>query len=230
MTDHESVRMLLGGYLLGGLDEPDRDLLEGHLAGCDACREELIRLGPVPELLRRPVADPPPPAGPSPERIAGLLRQMPAERGAQLRRGRWPVYALAAAIVAVTLLGAALLWPRESATFPTAGGTPTPSSQATPPVVAQFVEENDSGMAGHATFSARTWGVSVAVDVTKLSGQGPFVLRVTGASGTSEQACIWGSTPSGNAKVTGASSLQLPAVSAVAVADRQGRVLGTARL
>jgi hypothetical protein len=46
--------------------------------------------------------------------------------------------------------------------------------------------------------------------------------------GEVQQAAIWGPTPSGNAKVIGASSIQLGSVQSVSVADHDGHVLGTA--
>jgi predicted anti-sigma-YlaC factor YlaD len=52
-ADHDELRRLLGGYLLGGLDEIDTDRLDAHLLDCDECRDELERLSPVPELLQR---------------------------------------------------------------------------------------------------------------------------------------------------------------------------------
>ena len=42
--DHDEIRRLLGGYLLGGLDEADTDRVDAHLRDCDECRTELERL------------------------------------------------------------------------------------------------------------------------------------------------------------------------------------------
>jgi anti-sigma factor RsiW len=51
--DHDDIRMLLGAYVLGGLSEADRRLLEAHLPGCADCRDELARSAPLAGLLRR---------------------------------------------------------------------------------------------------------------------------------------------------------------------------------
>ena len=95
-TDHDELRRLLGGFLLGGLDEGDTDRLDAHLLDCDECRSELDRLAPVPELLQRlpeaqredgqagPIALVVS-AKPSPERIESLLRKMRAERSRENR-------------------------------------------------------------------------------------------------------------------------------------------------
>jgi hypothetical protein len=108
--------------------------------------------------------------------------------------------------------------------------TPPVAAPSQPAVIAVFEAEGGSELAGQAVLTGKTWGVSVDLVVSKLRGPGPFVCRVRNADGTVEQAAIWGPTPSGNAKVTGASSIQLRNVSAVAVADNHGQVLGTARL
>jgi anti-sigma factor RsiW len=228
--DHESLRLLLGGYLLGGLDDTDQDRLDAHLLDCAECRTELARLGPVPDLLRRMPATVPAPASPSPERIDGLLRQMRAERSRSRRaaRMRW---AAAAAVVAVLAVGTGILVrgtpePRPPIAQP-ASSAPAPADQL---VTATFNPAGGTSTTGAATLTARTWGVSVALDMTGLPGDGPFVLRVTNADGHVEQACIWGRTPSGRAKVTGASSMPLPTVRSVSIADRGGHVLATAPL
>jgi hypothetical protein len=232
--DHDELRRLLGGYLLGGLDDADTDRLDAHLLSCDECRAELERLGPVPELLRSlenalPVAVP---AGsrPSPARIETLLARMRAERSRERRRGTGRRLAAVAAAVLVVAAGVGVIATRDQ--DPPAGPPiAAPSrSQGQPAVTAVFEAEDGSGLAGQAVLTGKTWGVSIDLTVSKLRGQGPFVCRVSKADGTVEQAAIWGPTPSGNAKVTGASSIQLRNVSAVAVADHDGHVLGTAHL
>src|SRR4051812_36419430 len=100
--DHDAARLLLGGYLLGGLGDDDRDVLDSHLVTCAACRDELAHLGPVPHLLRATPEEaragsvgPPPEAG-----LDQLLRRVRADRAGRRRRGRL----LAALAAAVTLL------------------------------------------------------------------------------------------------------------------------------
>jgi len=230
-VDHEELRRLLGGYLLGGLDDADTDRLDGHLLDCDECRAELDRLAPVPELLRSlenalPVAVA---AGsrPSPARIESLLARMRAERSLERRRGSGRRLALAAAAVLVVAAGVAVVVNREQDT----PRTPPPvAASSQPAVTAVFEPADGSGLTGQAVLTGKTWGVSVDLTVSKLHGPGPFICQVSRADGTLEQAAIWGPTPSGNAKVTGASSIQLRNVSTVAVADHDGHVLGTAHL
>jgi anti-sigma factor RsiW len=43
----------LGAYLLGALEPPERYEFEAHIAECDNCRTELIRLAPLPGMLNQ---------------------------------------------------------------------------------------------------------------------------------------------------------------------------------
>ena len=229
---HDESRRLLGGYLLGGLDDADTDRLDAHLLSCDECRAELDRLAPVPELLRSLEHAQPIAAGsrPSPDRIESLLARMRAERSQERRRGTRRRLAAVAAAVLLVAAGVGVIATRDQ--DPPDGSSPVaaPSRSTAPAVTAVFEAQDGSGLSGQAVLTGKTWGVSIDLTVSRLSGRGPFVCRVSKADGTVEQAAIWGPTPSGNAKVTGASSIQLRNVSQVAVADHDGHVLGTAHL
>ena len=231
-AEHEELRRLLGGYLLGGLDDADTDRLDAHLLGCDECRAELDRLAPVPDLLQSLEREQPVAAGsrPSPARIESLLARMRAEQARENRRGLGRRLAAVAAAVLVVAAGIGVIATRDEDPAVVPPPVAAPSRPAVTAVTAVFEAEDGSGLAGQAVLTGKTWGVSVDLTVSKLRGRGPFVCRVRNADGTVEQAAIWGPTPSGNAKVTGASSIQLRNVSAVAVADNDGHVLGTARL
>ncbi|GIE03693.1 zf-HC2 domain-containing protein [Paractinoplanes durhamensis] len=233
-AEHDELRRLLGGYLLGGLDETDTDRLDAHLRDCDDCRDELERLAPVPELLQRlpdaqrtagHPAQPPISlsARPSPENVEGLLRRMRAERNRERRAARVRWLAAAAVVLVAVAIGVGVI--RTSESPPPA--TVLPSAQL---VTAQFEAAEGSGLSGQAVLTPKMWGVSVALDVTKLRGEGPFLCEVHNAEGKVEQAAVWGPTTSGSAKVIGASSFQLRNVRSVSVADTDGHVLGTAQL
>jgi hypothetical protein len=99
-----------------------------------------------------------------------------------------------------------------------------------PLVTARFESAAGSGLSGEAVLTPKVWGVSVSLDVTRLQGDGPFICQVRNDAGEVQQAAVWGPTPSGSAKVIGASSIQLRNVTAIAVADNAGHILGTARL
>jgi hypothetical protein len=239
-ADHEELRRLLGGYLLGGLDETDTDQLDAHLRDCDECRDELERLSPVPELLRRvPDVQRSPASGvgagvgagplismsarPSAENIAGLLKRMRAERRRDRRTAgiRW--LAAAAVVLVAAAIGFSVIRTSRETTPPQV----LPSPQL---VNAPFEAAEGSGLTGQAVLTGKVWGVSVSLDVTKLRGSGPFRCEVHSQEGKVEQAAIWGPTPSGSAKVIGASSFQLRDVQSVSVADHDGHLLGTANV
>ncbi|WP_433300088.1 zf-HC2 domain-containing protein [Actinoplanes sp. CA-030573] len=233
-AEHDELRRLLGGYLLGGLDETDTDRLDAHLRDCDDCRDELDRLAPVPELLqrlpdgRRAGTETAQPlismsARPTPENIEGLLRRMRAERNRENRKARVRWLAAAAVVLVAAVIGVGVIRSNRETQPPQA----LPSPQL---VTAQFEPAQGSGLSGEAVLTPKTWGVSVALDVTKLRGQGPFLCQVHSMQGDTEQAATWGPTPSGSAKVIGASSIQLRNVRSVSVADHDGHLLGTASL
>jgi anti-sigma-K factor RskA len=92
MTDHAGHRDDVGAYLLGALNDLERQAFERHLRGCDECQEELARLRPAAEALPGSVKqiEPPP----------GLKRRLMAEIEPQ-RRGvpNRSLLAVAAALV-----------------------------------------------------------------------------------------------------------------------------------
>jgi hypothetical protein len=231
-TDHDELRRLLGGYLLGGLDDSDTDRFDAHVLNCDECRSELDRLAAVPELLRAlPRSDGPaavgPGARPSQARIEGLLGRMRSENARQRRRATARRLAVAAAVLLIAAITGGLVLNRNHQPAPVPQAAP---SQSQPIVVANFEAADGSGLTGEAVLTGKTWGVSIDLTMRKLAGQGPFVCQVRNGDGRTEQAAVWGPTPSGNARVTGASSIQLRNVSIVSVTDTAGHVLGTARL
>jgi hypothetical protein len=235
MTDeHDELRMLLGGYLLGGLDDTDTDRLDAHLLSCDQCRDELERLAPIPELLQRlPDANftggpgnparIAPAAQPTPARIEGLLTKMRAERTRDRRLARVRWLAAAAVVLIAAAIGFGVVTSDRSKTTPLV----LPSPQL---ITARFEPAAGSGLTGEASVTPKTWGMAISLDVTRLQGTGPFFCEVHATSGATEQAAAWGETPTGSAKVTGASSMQVTDVSAIAITDKQGHVLGTATM
>jgi anti-sigma factor RsiW len=227
-ADHDELRRLLGGYLLGGLDDADTDRLDAHVLTCEQCRAELDRLAPVPELLRAFPQAPPvavaPGARPSPARVESLLGRMRAERSRDRRRSTVRRLAVAAAVLLIAAIAGGLVITRDE---PPANPQVAPSQ---PRMTAAFEAADGSGLTGEAVLTGKTWGVSVDLIVQKLAGDGPFVCQVRNGDGRIEQAATWGPTPSGNAKVTGASSIQLRNVTDIAVTDSSGHLLGTAHV
>ncbi|MBI1757855.1 MAG: zf-HC2 domain-containing protein [Actinobacteria bacterium] len=215
-ADHDEVRLMLGAYLLGGLAGSDRATVEEHLTGCPACRAEMSSLAAIPGLLRRRPADPAPAAdpatGPGPELLPRLLSAVRDERRQRRRR----VITRSVAAAAVTLVAAT--------------GTVAVTRTTADRGDARLVVVASSGYATHggARLDARAWGTSVSLSLTGMPAADSFVLQVSDDSGEAEQAGSWGSTPSGKAEVTGATSMPLDHIVALRVLDAAGRVVATA--
>ena len=63
MSDHTRYRDDVGAYLLGALNELERQAFEHHLHGCSECQDELERLRPAAEALPASVEQLAPPPG-----------------------------------------------------------------------------------------------------------------------------------------------------------------------
>ncbi|MFE0382345.1 zf-HC2 domain-containing protein [Streptomyces inhibens] len=226
-TDHDDVRMLIGAYVLGGLSETDRRVLESHLPTCQECRDELARSAPLAGLLRRSPGmsaprlqatreadtDAAPPA--SSAGLGRLLEQVRAADVARRRRARRQWLTLAAALIVVAGLGVGWMLPfRHSADPATA-----------------FTSAAGYSVSGRATLTAKPWGTAVSVTLADLpaGAPGPFVLQVSSVDGRKEQAATWAITPNGSAAVTGASALHLPDIRSISVMDHAGHLVATTR-
>jgi hypothetical protein len=92
--DCSGARLSLGVYVLGAIDPAERTLVDGHLATCRDCRDELAGLAGIPALLARVgteeaialAADEPAPLGLLPDVVDTGLPDVPAERTVPLRR------------------------------------------------------------------------------------------------------------------------------------------------
>ena len=95
---------LLGSYLLGELSVEEERELERHLEGCPRCRGELERIRQTHNLLRQLAANEPP--AELEDRVLAQARgEIPARS-----RSRWRFWVPAAALLAIAVLGAGLLW------------------------------------------------------------------------------------------------------------------------
>ena len=95
---------LLGPYLLGELYVEEERELEIHLEECSGCRGELARVRQTHDLLRELAA-----GGPPPELKDRVLARARGEIPVRFR-GRWRLWVPAAALLAIAVLGAGLLW------------------------------------------------------------------------------------------------------------------------
>jgi hypothetical protein len=209
---HVTVRLLLGAYLLGGLDEADERRVDAHLRTCLECRDRLRHLDAVPPLLHLLPAGMPEVATamPPPAPLKNLLQRVRAGR----RRARLRL--VAAALVTALLVGAGFALALHRPAQP----------KAQPGTTVHLA----GASTGEAVLTRKTWGVSIVIHLAGLPPTGPYVLHVVGRDGHDEQAAAWGPTPSGGANVTGASSIQLTNVRQVRITGGRGEVLATATL
>jgi hypothetical protein len=98
MNEHARYHQDVGAYLLGALNDLERQAFERHLRGCPECQEELERLRPAAEALPGSVEQLAPPPG--------LKRRLMAE--VEPPRRRLPARALAIAAAAVLALAVVL--------------------------------------------------------------------------------------------------------------------------
>jgi anti-sigma-K factor RskA len=134
MSDHARYRDDLGAYLLGALNDLERQAFERHLTGCSECQEEVERLRPAAEALPASVVQLQPPPGLKRRLMAEVEGDVAPARTARLPRLRVPRLAFAAAALVLGLaigFGVAQLGGDDTRTvavtvakaMPDAGGT-----------------------------------------------------------------------------------------------------------
>jgi hypothetical protein len=196
----------LGAYVLGALDEAERDRVDAHVVTCAACRAELESLFPVrAHLARMSEADvvelepaPPPPA---------LRTRVLAAARARRRRLVRRRLAVGAAVVAVAA-GAALALPGAE--------RPARTVTATDPA---------SGVRAAVSATPRPWGTELTL---RLSGVAPGErcrLIARARDGRRAVAATWWATYRGTAEVTGAAALPAADLTAFDVVTASGRRL-----
>jgi anti-sigma-K factor RskA len=134
MSDHARHRDDIGAYLLGALNDLERQAFERHLRACSECQEELERLRPAADALPGSVVQLDPPPGLKKRLMAEVERDSAPARPAWRPRLRVPRLAFVAAALLLGLaigFGIAQLGGDETRTvsvtvaraMPDAGGT-----------------------------------------------------------------------------------------------------------
>jgi hypothetical protein len=195
------ARISLGVYVLGAIDPGERTQVEGHLATCRDCRDELAGLAALPALLARVTAeeamalaagDGPPPAGhpggpqAPPELLATVLDLTAARR----TRRRWRDASLAVAaalIVAAGVFGGLRL-----------GSSPAPAPAASGQAYAgqpngpwRTVTTSAAGMSASVSYRSMGWGTELAVKVSGIPVGTSCQLYVIGPGGRRTLAGGW---------------------------------------
>lgn len=209
---HHELQLLLGAYVLGGLDAEDRRRLEEHLPECATCGAELSRFAGVPALLRlappaEPAAEPPTVSEDSLPRLIAAAR---TRRAAGVRR-RWILAAAAVMLVLAGVTGGVLA----------AGRDPGPA-----PVAVVVASSGGTRVVGEAVLDPRVWGTEVRLTLDyKAYGKQPYTAWAVADDGREEQAASWTTPPGGKCAVTGATSIPRDQLARVEVRTADGKTV-----
>ena len=206
----------LGAYVLGALEDRERDRVDDHVAGCPACREELETLIPVRSYLARVSTeellelDAPAPPVALRTRLRIAVR---AERRRTLRRRTAAVAALAAVVMA-----AAVAW---------RAGEGRPAADRPPVVAGPAATAADAGTGVRATVAAtqRPWGTELRVRLSGAARGERCRLVARARDGRTDVAATWWTTYTGSAELTGAAAIPAADLVALDVMTTAGRRL-----
>jgi Putative zinc-finger len=221
------IRETLGVYLLGAIGPAERAAVDGHLAGCAGCREELAGLAALPgRLASMPVSD-----------VTRMTLDTPAGRA-----GRWPPGGTLRPLVRAAALRRHLMWRRVAAAAGLAaaavftGGAVTASGGTYPPApdpaavawqwpAAVHGSNPATGAAVTVRYRPQPWGVELRVQVSGIAPGTRCVVQVIGPGGR-EVAGGWVVRPAGAGSWYPASApFSVSRVRGFAVSTAAGRAL-----
>jgi hypothetical protein len=197
---HASLRLLLGAYVLGSLDDRERQQVDTHLRSCGLCADEVAALAGLPSRLRRALSFGASEAGStspgglkpddSPDRAHGpdgptppLDRVVAAARRQVARRRRHQVTGIAA--TAALVVGVALGAVAVSTEPPGPAGPPATAASRELALYAVGTPgaAGRPHAAGQADVIARPWGSELVVEVRSPVGPGQLQCVVVGPAG-----------------------------------------------
>ncbi len=199
--DCPEARLSLGVYVLGAIDPGDRALVDGHLATCRDCRDELAGLAGLPALLARVSAEEaialaatsvPPPSGRDdearepPRELLGAVLDLTAARR---RRRRWREVGLgvaAALIVAAGVFGGLRAGTSPAPPSQVALNNPGPASGPW-----QTLSASVRGMSATVSYRPMGWGTQLAAKVNGIPIGTSCDLWVIGRNGKRTLAGSW---------------------------------------
>lgn len=204
--------MSLGAYVLGALDPEDRQATERHLRECQPCRDELVRLAPLPGLLSQvSLSDlDGPDAAPRPD-----IEALPPTPSRPTVRRRWVRLAGTAAAVAAILGGV----------FVTGRMVVDDSTPATPTAATWSTSSGPSDIDARAVLSERGWGTDIDLAMRDLPPGLRCRLVVRSVDGRAETAGWWTTGYASTAEVPASTSIDLAAIHRLEVVRADGRVL-----
>lgn len=208
-TDHSRFAEWDASYVLGALSPADRKEYEDHLATCPLCREAVAELAPLPGLLARTR----PEQGTTPPLPDDLVERMidRDRRSASRRRGR--LWALAAAILLVVVLGVS-----AAVQLHRLGG-PEPVAMS---------PQDGTGMTAELTVESVAWGTRLSIECTypdAWGGDASYALQVTDADGVTTRISTWNAVPGRTATMEAATALSADDIASIEITDADGDVL-----
>lgn len=193
---HEELRLSLGAYVLGVLDEAESRQVREHLADCVRCREEYSELLQVRTVLDHEATGAVPGPRPAPDALPSLAARRTGQT-ASPRRRRLGLAAAGVLLASTAGIGGALL----------AGGhSGTPSGTRTVAATGLY------GLTASIQFHPETWGTQVKVTMSNVPADYTCTLTAVGKDGHVEVAANWSSGPHGGT-VTVPGAVAVPAAS-----------------
>jgi hypothetical protein len=218
----------LGAYLLGALEPPERYEFESHIAQCDSCRTELIRLAPLPGMLNQisvedfdeglpagelyPTApmpiqtlDAPAPQmlAPPPELLVPPSPPDPSPPPAEpAPPGRSRAYRLvaAAALVVLVAVGAAFGWGALR------GATPEPGPEN--PGITWSASAPQTDIRADVRLVDHEWGTEIGIRMANMPPDRRCYAVVYDHYGNRETAGWWGTDHDANVEIPASTSIR----------------------
>lgn len=210
---NDEPHILLGAYVLGGLDADQRQQFEHHLSQCPQCRRDVVDFAPLPALLSKvDPADLATDITDDEDRFPDPTTVLEIAAPHRDTRRWWAAGAALAGAAAVTV-GIAIVTIPGSTSPPTAGNS--------------AVEEISGEVSGMVTMTPMPWGTAISLDVKKLPRDGVFTLRTMDVHGRMEPAANWAAMPTGAGIVHGSTSIPMSQLRKLNVVDADNTVLAT---
>jgi len=186
----DEVRQALGVYVVGAIEPAERAVVDRHLGGCQACRDELAGLAGLPALLGRVTLEEVERGSDAAARTAApparLLDSMLTEMARRQRARRHRHMLLAAAASGVILGGVAAGAGVEAlVSGPGAGPTKPPVAVGTHPLrwAKVFGRNAVTKVSAEVKFLKRSWGTQTDVAVAGVKYGTRCELWVTDSTG-----------------------------------------------
>lgn len=185
-----------GAYALGALDPDDRRRFEQHVEDCQRCADELRGFAAIPGLLaqieRDDLVDTRRPE------TARAIAARAREEDRRLRSGyrRWRMAAIASAAGLVLVVATIIVVAASR------GGDGEPTVTPTVGVVTASVADSAA-----VSTTSWAWGTEIHLELGGLPERGQYQLWAVDDTGGWTVAATWGPTPTGGARITGATSV-----------------------